>query len=141
MLHIFLDVASYLGFSLQAVCHFFASLTSFHSNLLFCDIIFGDYVLEHLFISVPVCLDFLKSQSIYQVVPEKVVEAVLQACRSGNFDFANKEVNNFIAEGYPASQMLTQVFICLFLFYWASFVKISTVTYLSFVLLFVFPVI
>ncbi|QCE15740.1 replication factor C subunit 2/4 [Vigna unguiculata] len=110
MLHIFLDVASYLGSSLQAVCHFFASLTSFHSNLLFCDIIFGDYVLEHLFISVPVCLDFLKSQSIYQVVPEKVVEAVLQACRSGNFDFANKEVNNFIAEGYPASQMLTQLF-------------------------------
>lgn len=74
---------------------------------------------------------------MYQVVPEKVVEAVLQACRSGNFDFANKEVNNFIAEGYPASQMLTQVFICLFLFYWASFIKISTVTYFSFI----FPVI
>ncbi|KOM41546.1 hypothetical protein LR48_Vigan04g174400 [Vigna angularis] len=48
--------------------------------------------------------------SVSGVVPEKVVEAVLQACRSGNFDFANKEVNNFIAEGYPASQMLTQLF-------------------------------
>jgi len=46
------------------------------------------------------------------------VEAVLEACRSGNFDYANKSVNNFIAEGYPASQMLTQVFICLFLFHW-----------------------
>ncbi|KAK7353215.1 hypothetical protein VNO80_18656 [Phaseolus coccineus] len=48
--------------------------------------------------------------SVSGVVPEKVVEAVLQACRSGNFDFANKSVNNFIAEGYPASQMLTQLF-------------------------------
>lgn len=73
------------------------------------------------FSPIPVYLGFLKSQSIYQVVPEKVVQAVLQACRSGNFDLANKEVNNFIAEGYPASQMLTQVFIWLFLFHWASF--------------------
>ncbi|KAL9313640.1 hypothetical protein ACSQ67_019092 [Phaseolus vulgaris] len=48
--------------------------------------------------------------SVSGVVPEKVVQAVLQACRSGNFDLANKEVNNFIAEGYPASQMLTQLF-------------------------------
>lgn len=37
------------------------------------------------------------------------MEAILKACKSGNFDLANKEVNNFIAEGYPASQMLTQV--------------------------------
>ncbi|KHN46997.1 Replication factor C subunit 4 [Glycine soja] len=44
------------------------------------------------------------------VVPAKVVEALLKACKSGNFDLANKEVNNFIAEGYPASQMLTQLF-------------------------------
>ncbi|RZC06991.1 Replication factor C subunit 2 isoform E [Glycine soja] len=46
--------------------------------------------------------------SVSGVVPAKVVEALLKACKSGNFDLANKEVNNFIAEGYPASQMLTQ---------------------------------
>ena len=39
------------------------------------------------------------------------MEELLKACKSGNFDLANKEVNNFIAEGYPASQMLTQVLI------------------------------
>ncbi|KAG5031410.1 hypothetical protein JHK82_015020 [Glycine max] len=48
--------------------------------------------------------------SVSGVVPAKVVEALLKACKSGNFDLANKEVNNFIAEGYPASQMLTQLF-------------------------------
>ncbi|KAG5036228.1 hypothetical protein JHK87_011138 [Glycine soja] len=48
--------------------------------------------------------------SVSGVVPAKVVEELLKACKSGNFDLANKEVNNFIAEGYPASQMLTQLF-------------------------------
>ncbi|RZC06989.1 Replication factor C subunit 2 isoform C [Glycine soja] len=62
--------------------------------------------------------------SVSGVVPAKVVEALLKACKSGNFDLANKEVNNFIAEGYPASQMLTQVLI---LFYWTCFIKTSTI--------------
>lgn len=48
--------------------------------------------------------------SVSGIVPAEVVEALLKACRSGNFDLANKEVNNFIAEGYPVSQMLTQLF-------------------------------
>ncbi|XP_061361878.1 replication factor C subunit 2 isoform X2 [Gastrolobium bilobum] len=48
--------------------------------------------------------------SVSGVVPAEVVEALLKSCKSGNFDLANKEVNNFIAEGYPASQMLTQLF-------------------------------
>ncbi|KAL1344459.1 hypothetical protein HN51_018371 [Arachis hypogaea] len=48
--------------------------------------------------------------SVSGVVPAEVVEAILKACKSGNFDSANKEVNNFIAEGYPASQILTQLF-------------------------------
>ncbi|KAJ1382547.1 hypothetical protein SESBI_44152 [Sesbania bispinosa] len=48
--------------------------------------------------------------SVSGVVPPNVVEELLKACKSGNFDLANKEVNNFIAEGYPASQMLTQLF-------------------------------
>lgn len=45
----------------------------------------------------------------YQVIPEEVVHAIFSACKSGNFDLADKEVNNVIAEGYPASQMLSQV--------------------------------
>ncbi|KAK2447598.1 replication factor C subunit [Trifolium repens] len=48
--------------------------------------------------------------SVSGIVPAEVVEALLKACKSGNFDLANKEVNNFIAEGYPVSQMLTQLF-------------------------------
>ncbi|CAJ2667718.1 unnamed protein product [Trifolium pratense] len=48
--------------------------------------------------------------SVSGIVPTEVVEALLNACKSGNFDLANKEVNNFIAEGYPVSQMLTQLF-------------------------------
>ena len=80
--------------------------------MFFCNIIAGNSVIEDLFLfSIPVSPDTLKSQIIYQVVPAKVVEALLKACKSGNFDLANKEVNNFIAEGYPASQMLTQVLI------------------------------
>ncbi|OIV96649.1 hypothetical protein TanjilG_09191 [Lupinus angustifolius] len=47
--------------------------------------------------------------SVSGVVPSEVVEALLAACKSGNFDLANKEVNNFIAEGYPVSQMLNQL--------------------------------
>ncbi|KAI6689427.1 hypothetical protein NL676_026255 [Syzygium grande] len=47
---------------------------------------------------------------IHQVIPQEVVGALLAACKSGNFDLANKEVNNAIAEGYPVSQMLSQLF-------------------------------
>uniref|UniRef100_A0A7N2MKP6 AAA+ ATPase domain-containing protein n=1 Tax=Quercus lobata TaxID=97700 RepID=A0A7N2MKP6_QUELO len=43
------------------------------------------------------------------VLPQEVVEAFLIACKSGDFDLANKEVNNVIAEGYPVSQMLFQL--------------------------------
>ena len=46
---------------------------------------------------------------ICQVIPAEAVQALLGACKSGNFDSANKEVNNLIAEGYPVAQMLTQV--------------------------------
>ncbi|XP_047335033.1 replication factor C subunit 2 [Impatiens glandulifera] len=44
------------------------------------------------------------------VIPQEVVQALLLSCRSGDFDLANKEVNNIIAEGYPVSQMLSQLF-------------------------------
>ncbi|GKU98478.1 hypothetical protein SLEP1_g11482 [Rubroshorea leprosula] len=44
------------------------------------------------------------------VIPQQVVEELYVACKSGNFDSANKEVNKIIAEGYPVSQMLSQLF-------------------------------
>ncbi|KAL8485670.1 hypothetical protein ACS0TY_027814 [Phlomoides rotata] len=48
--------------------------------------------------------------SVSGVIPEDVVHALFSACKSGDFDIADKEVKNVIAEGYPASQMLTQLF-------------------------------
>ncbi|MFS7983639.1 putative DNA polymerase III, clamp loader complex, gamma/delta/delta subunit, replication factor C [Helianthus anomalus] len=48
--------------------------------------------------------------SVSGVIPHEVVQALLAACKSGSFDNANKEVNNVIAEGYPVSQMLSQLF-------------------------------
>ncbi|GFP89838.1 replication factor c subunit 2 [Phtheirospermum japonicum] len=48
--------------------------------------------------------------SVSGVIPEDVVQDLLSACRSGNFDLADKEVKNVIAEGYPVSQMLSQLF-------------------------------
>ncbi|PHT50250.1 Replication factor C subunit 4, partial [Capsicum baccatum] len=48
--------------------------------------------------------------SVSGVIPNEVVQAIFSACRSGNFDLANKEVNNVIAEGYPVSQMLSQLY-------------------------------
>ncbi|GKD05232.1 replication factor C subunit 2 [Tanacetum coccineum] len=48
--------------------------------------------------------------SVSGVIPHEVVQALLAACKSGSFDSANKEVNNVIAEGYPVSQMLSQLF-------------------------------
>ncbi|KAH9757121.1 Replication factor C subunit 4 [Citrus sinensis] len=48
--------------------------------------------------------------SYYQVIPPEVVEGLFAVCRSGDFDLANKEVNNIIAEGYPASLLLSQLF-------------------------------
>lgn len=47
--------------------------------------------------------------SVSGVIPKEVVLALFAACKSGNFDFANNEVNNVIAEGYPVSQMLSQL--------------------------------
>ncbi|KAF5444734.1 hypothetical protein F2P56_033842 [Juglans regia] len=43
------------------------------------------------------------------VIPQEIVKAFLVTCKSGNFDVANKEVNDIIAEGYPVSQMLYQL--------------------------------
>ncbi|KAF6146985.1 hypothetical protein GIB67_036704 [Kingdonia uniflora] len=40
----------------------------------------------------------------WKLIPE------LRACKSGNFELASKEVNNVIAEGYPVSQMISQLF-------------------------------
>ncbi|XP_017984354.1 PREDICTED: replication factor C subunit 2-like [Theobroma cacao] len=48
--------------------------------------------------------------SVSGITPQEVVEAFYAACKSGNFDLANKDVNNGIAEGFPVSQMLSQLF-------------------------------
>ncbi|CAO2813080.1 unnamed protein product [Amaranthus hypochondriacus] len=48
--------------------------------------------------------------SVSGVIPEDVVQKLLAACKSGNFDLADKEVNNVISEGYPVSQMISQLF-------------------------------
>ncbi|KAG0461191.1 hypothetical protein HPP92_021488 [Vanilla planifolia] len=48
--------------------------------------------------------------SVSGVIPQNAVEALFVACKTGDFDFANKEVNNVIAEGYPISQMLSGLF-------------------------------
>ena len=53
--------------------------------------------------------------SLCQVIPEDVVKALLAACKSGEFDVANKEVSNIIADGYLVSQLMAHV-ICLFCF-------------------------
>lgn len=44
-----------------------------------------------------------------QVIPQGVVQALFAACRSGEFDAANKVVTDIIAEGYPVSHILSQV--------------------------------
>ncbi|XP_073059421.1 replication factor C subunit 2 isoform X1 [Primulina eburnea] len=48
--------------------------------------------------------------SVSGVIPAEVVQALFSACRSGNFDLADIEVKNVIAEGYPVSQMLSQLY-------------------------------
>ncbi|KAK6939914.1 ATPase, AAA-type, core [Dillenia turbinata] len=43
--------------------------------------------------------------SVSGVIPEEVVQGLFEVCKSGNFDLANKEVINVIAEGYLVLQM------------------------------------
>ncbi|XP_024040682.1 replication factor C subunit 4 isoform X2 [Citrus clementina] len=54
--------------------------------------------------------DLRRAITYLQVIPPEVVEGLFAVCRSGDFDLANKEVNNIIAEGYPASLLLSQLF-------------------------------
>ena len=42
-------------------------------------------------------------------MPDSVLEGLLKACQSGQFDLAHKEVRDIIAEGHPVSQILSQV--------------------------------
>uniref|UniRef100_A0A0A9E9J4 Replication factor C subunit 2 n=1 Tax=Arundo donax TaxID=35708 RepID=A0A0A9E9J4_ARUDO len=46
--------------------------------------------------------------SVSGVIPEDVVKSLFAACKSGEFDVANKEVSNIIADGYPVSQLISQ---------------------------------
>lgn len=47
--------------------------------------------------------------SVSGVIPQDVIQSLFMACKSGEFDFTNKEVSNIIAEGYPVSQTLCQL--------------------------------
>ncbi|KAE8637420.1 hypothetical protein CSA_021606 [Cucumis sativus] len=54
--------------------------------------------------------DLRRAITYLQIIPQEVVDALFVACKSGNFDTANKKVNNVLAEGYPVAQMLSQIF-------------------------------
>ncbi|GAB2213907.1 hypothetical protein Droror1_Dr00018232 [Drosera rotundifolia] len=44
------------------------------------------------------------------VIPQAIVQSPFAACKSGNFDLANKQVVDIVAEGYPISQIISQLF-------------------------------
>ncbi|KAL2513140.1 Replication factor C subunit 4 [Abeliophyllum distichum] len=44
------------------------------------------------------------------VIPGEDAQTLFSACKSVNFDLAEKEVGSIIAEGYPVSQMLSQLY-------------------------------
>eukprot|EP01018_Ginkgo_biloba_P037126 Gb_29235 [translate_table: standard] len=44
------------------------------------------------------------------VVPSEVVQSLFKACKTGQFDVAQKEVTDIIAEGHPVSQILSQLY-------------------------------
>ncbi|CAM6126589.1 unnamed protein product [Calypogeia fissa] len=48
--------------------------------------------------------------SVSGVVPDELMDDLLAACRSGQFDRAQAVVTNVIAEGHPVSQILSQLF-------------------------------
>ncbi|BBM98161.1 replication factor C subunit 2/4 [Marchantia polymorpha subsp. ruderalis] len=48
--------------------------------------------------------------SVSGVVPDEILDSLLVACKSGQFDKAQGVVTNIIAEGHPASQILSQLF-------------------------------
>ncbi|KAG6553531.1 hypothetical protein Mapa_004444 [Marchantia paleacea] len=48
--------------------------------------------------------------SVSGVVPDDILDSLLFACKSGQFDKAQGVVTNIIAEGHPASQILSQLF-------------------------------
>lgn len=55
----------------------------------------------------------LDTQSIIEiagVVPDDVVQRLLKACRSNSFDQLQTAVQNIFSSGYPASQLLCQVY-------------------------------
>ncbi|KAF3781626.1 Replication factor C subunit 4 [Nymphaea thermarum] len=54
--------------------------------------------------------DLRRGITYLQVIPQDIVRSLYQSCKSGQFELANKEVEYIIAEGYPVSQMLSQLF-------------------------------
>ncbi|XP_078434252.1 ATPase family associated with various cellular activities (AAA) isoform X3 [Wolffia australiana] len=54
--------------------------------------------------------DLRRAITYLQVIPPQVVQSLFAACKSGEFDVANKEVTSIVAEGYPVSHILSQLF-------------------------------
>ncbi|KAJ7543435.1 hypothetical protein O6H91_09G038200 [Diphasiastrum complanatum] len=47
--------------------------------------------------------------SVSGIIPHAVIQSLFEACKTGVFDQSQKEVTNIIAEGYPVSQVLSQM--------------------------------
>ncbi|KAJ7543434.1 hypothetical protein O6H91_09G038200 [Diphasiastrum complanatum] len=47
--------------------------------------------------------------SVSGIIPHAVIQSLFEACKTGVFDQSQKEVTNIIAEGYPVSQVLSQL--------------------------------
>lgn len=56
------------------------------------------------------CFQDLFFVAVYQVVSNNVVQSLLRACKTGLFDQVQKVVTDIIDEGYPVSQILSQVY-------------------------------
>uniref|UniRef100_A0A0D6R900 AAA+ ATPase domain-containing protein n=1 Tax=Araucaria cunninghamii TaxID=56994 RepID=A0A0D6R900_ARACU len=48
--------------------------------------------------------------SVSGIIPIQVVQSLFQACKTGQFDMAQKEVTDIVAEGHPASQIFSQLY-------------------------------
>ncbi|GLJ26820.1 hypothetical protein SUGI_0523520 [Cryptomeria japonica] len=48
--------------------------------------------------------------SVSGMVPNQVVQSLFQACKTGQFDVAQKEVADITAEGHPTSQIFSQLY-------------------------------
>ena len=46
---------------------------------------------------------------IFQVIPDDILEGIIKACHSGSYEKLEACVENMMAEGYSASQLIGQI--------------------------------